>query len=101
MQKYIFHFRIIFNFFVKLNISIKFIKILIVYLNLILFNQKINALSFSTTEKNFKTIFAIRFLETIIDLKHCLKFTKYIKNHIYFYSIIVDFLQKAKTQLLK
>lgn len=101
IKEHIFYFRIIFKLFAKLNISIKFIKIFIVYSSVILLSQKVNVLNFSTTEERLKAIFEIKFLEIFIDLKHYLKITNYIKNHIYFYSIITDFLQKFKIQLLK
>ena len=86
MTKHLKHFRIIFKLFVKLNISIKSIKIFLVCSNVILLNQKIKALDFSTIKERFEIIIEIKFFEIFDDLKHYLKLIKYIKNYIYFIS---------------
>lgn len=73
---------------------IKSIKVFLFYSNVVLLKQKVNVLNFSITEKKFKFIVEIKFLEIFNNLKHYLKLTNYIKDYFYFYSTIADFLQK-------
>lgn len=48
---YLTYLRIIFDPFTKYNIFIKLIKVFLDYLNVVLFNQKVNALKLLTTDK--------------------------------------------------
>ena len=101
MRKHMIHFRTVFKLFNKLNISIKSIKIFIVYSDVVLLKQKINVLNFTTTKERLKAIAEIKFSEIFENLKHYLKLTNYIKDHIYFYSTIANSLQRLKIELLK
>ena len=101
MRKHMLHFRTVFKLFNKLNISIKSIKIFIVYSDVVLLKQKVNALNLIIIKEKLKAIAEIKFSETFENLKHYLKFTDYIRDHIYFYSTIANFLQRLKIELLK
>ena len=98
---HIIHFRSIFKIFSKLNISIKLIKVFLNYSNVVLLRQRIDALKLSTTKEKLKVIANLKFSNIFKNLKHYLKFTKYIRNHIYYYFAIVKSLQNLKTILLK
>ena len=100
-SNHIIHFRSIFKEFSRLNISIKLIKVFLNYLNVVLLRQRVDALKLSTTKKKLKVMANLKFLSTFKNLKHYLKFTKYIRNYIYYYFAIVKFLQNLKTILLK
>ena len=101
MRKHMLHFRTVFKLFNKLNIFIKSIKVFIVYSDVVLLKQKVNVLNFIIIKEKLKAIAEIKFSETFENLKHYLKFTDYIKNHIYFYLTIANSLQKLKIELLK
>lgn len=101
MQKHLHHFRTIFQFFVKSKISIKFIKIFIVYFDVIFLNQKINVLNLSITKEKLKIIIDIQFLETFDDLKTYLNLTSYIKNHIYFFFSYSRFFAKSENSSIE
>lgn len=95
------HLRIIFQLFVKLNIVIKSIKIFLKYSSVSLLKQRVNVLNLFTTEKRLKIIFSIIFSKILMNLKHYLKLTEYIRNQIHYYSTIIKSLQNLKTILLK
>ena len=101
LKEHLTHLRIVFNLFVKFNIIIKSTKVFIDYSNVALLEQRVNSLKLSISEKKLKTIANIKFPETLQDLKHYLELTKYIRDHIYYYAVIVRPLQNLKTSLLK
>ena len=98
---HIIHFRSIFKIFSRLNISIKLIKVFLSYSNVVLLKQRVDELKLSTTKKKLKVIVSLKFSNILKNLKHYLKLTKYIRNHIYYYFAIVKSLQNLKTILLK
>lgn len=98
---YLTHLRIIFDIFSKYNMSIKSIKVFLNNSNVVLFNQKINALKLLTTDENLKAITNCKFLRTLKNLKHYLELTDYIRDRVYYYFAIVKSLQNLRTMLLK
>lgn len=90
---YMTHVRAILEIFTKYNIFIKSTKVVLNYFDVVLFKQRINALEFIITKKRLKFIIKIKFSTTLKNLKHYPKLTEYIRNHIYYYSVIVKSLQ--------
>lgn len=93
--------RNILRIFLKYNISIKSTKIFLKYLNVVLLKQRVNALKLSTTNEKLKAITDLKFFDILKNLEHYFDFTKYIRNHIYYYAAIVKSLQNFKTFLLE
>ena len=101
LKEHLTHLKIVFNLFVKFNIAIKLIKMFIDYSDVALLEQRVNSLKFSISEEKFKAIASIKFSETLQNLKHYFELTKYIRDHIHYYAVIVRSLQNLKSFLLK
>ena len=72
-NEHLMHFQTIFEMFSKCNIFIKSIKVFLKYLDVTLFDQKVNALNLSITKDRFKVISRTKFSITFKDLKHYFK----------------------------
>lgn len=100
LKEHLKYLNIAFKVFVKFNITIKSFKVFIDYSNVTLLRQRSNSLEFSISEKKLKTIADIKFSETLQNLKHYFELTDYIRDHIYYYAVIVKSLQNLKPFLL-
>lgn len=77
---------ILFDIFMKYNISIKPNKSFLNYLNVGLLDQKVHFLDLTTSEKKLKTIKLLNYSETLDALKYYLGLTGYLRNYIHYYA---------------
>ena len=87
--------------FFKFNIFIKSTKMFFNYFNVVLLKQRINVLNLSITSEKLKIIISFKFFKTFKNLKDYFDFTKYIRNHIYYYFAIIKIWENLKITLLK
>lgn len=92
--------RILFDIFLKYNISIKLTKSFLNYLNVGLLGQQVYFLGLITLEEKLRAIKRLTYPETLVVLKYCLGLIGYLLNHIHFYGQLAASLQALKTSLL-
>lgn len=92
---------ILFNIFLKYNISIKPTKIFFNYPDIGLLGQWVNFLGPTTSEEKFRAIKHLIYPKTLSVLKYYLGLTGYFCNYIYFYAQLAFPLQALKTSLLR
>lgn len=80
------HLDTIFDFFNRFNISFSSIKFFPRYSSVQLLNLRINAFELSTFIEKLKAISRLKSSITLRDLKVYLKFTNWIRRHIFYYA---------------
>lgn len=92
--------RILFEIFLKYNISIKSTKSYLNYFDDNLLDQQVNFLDLAIFVEKLKAIRLLNYSNTLGVLKYHLELTSYLRNYIYFYALLVAFFQTFKTFLL-
>lgn len=92
--------RILFDIFLKYNISIKPTKSFLNSRNVRFLGQQVDFLGLITSEKKFWAIRHLTYSETLGALKYYLGLTSYVHSYIHFYSQLAALLQALKTFLL-
>lgn len=93
--------RVLFNIFLRYNISIKPTKSLLNYLNVGLLGQRVNSLGLTTFEEKLKAIRLLAYPDTLGALEYYLGLTGYLQSYIHFYTQLAAPFQKLKTLLLR
>ena len=93
--------RILFEIFLRYNISITPTKLYLNYPDISLFGQQVNSLGLTTSDKKLKAIRLLHYLETLGALEYYLDLTGYLRSYIHFYAQLASPLQALKTRLLK
>lgn len=92
---------ILFEIFLRYNISIKPTKSYLNYSDIGLFGQRVNSLGLTTSDKNLKGIRLLRYPETLGALEYYPGLMGYLRSDIHFYAQLASSLQALKTRLLK
>ena len=100
-EEHLNHLRKVFTLFTKLEISIKPTKIFLRYADVLLLEQRVNALDLTTSEKKLRVIALLQFPSNLAALEKYLEIIEYLRDYIYFYAEISKPLQNLKTKLLK
>lgn len=77
---------ILFDIFLKYNISIKPSKSFLNYSNVGLLDQKVNFLGLTISEEQLRTINLLNYPKTLGVLKYYLRLTGYLRNYIHYYA---------------
>ena len=92
---------ILFDIFLKYNISIKPTEFFLNYPDVGLLGQQINSLGLTTFEEKLRAIRHLTYPETLGVLEYYLGLTGYLRNYIHFYAQLAAPLQALKTSLLR
>ena len=92
--------RILFEIFLKYNISIKPTKSFFNNPDVGLLGQRVNSLDFTTLEEKLQAIKHLIYPKTLGALEYYLGLTGYLRNYIHFYAQLTAPLQALKTSLL-
>ena len=93
--------RILFEIFLRYNISIKPTKSYLNYPDVGLLGQRVNSLRLTTSDEKLKAICFLCYPETLGALEYYLSLTGYLRSYIHFYAQLASPLQALKTRLLK
>ena len=93
--------RILFDIFLKYNISIKPTKSFLNYPDVGLLGQQVNSLGLTTSKEKLRAIKHLTYPETLGLLEYYLGLTGYLRNYIHFYAQLAALLQALKTSLLR
>ena len=93
--------RILFDIFLKYNISIKPIKSFLNYPDVGLLGQQVNSLGPTILEEKLKAIKHLIYPKTLGTLEYYLGLTGYLRNYIHYYAQLAELLQTLKTTMLK
>ena len=91
----------LFELFDKLNITLKFNKIYFEYFIVVLLDQKIDNFEFIIIEKKLKIIFKFQFSVILKLLKSYLNFIDWMRDYVFYYVQLSNFLQIRKILMLK
>lgn len=91
---------ILFDIFLKYNISIKLTKSFLNYPDVGLLGQQINSLGLITSEVKLRAIKHLTYPKTLDTLEYYLGLIGYFQNYIHFYAQLAALLQALKTFLL-
>ena len=86
LTEHLFNLRLLFQLFIKYNISISLIKIFFDYSNVNLFKRYVNFIRFFTIEDKFEIFEIIKYLTILKDLKHYLDLINYFRNNVHYYA---------------
>lgn len=78
--------RILFDIFLKYNISIKLSKSFLNYPNVRLLGQKVSSLGLTTSEEKLRAIKLVNYPKTLDAFEYYLRLTGYLRNYIHFYT---------------
>ena len=101
LKKHVKHLHLIFKLFTNLNINLSSTKFFLDYLTIQFLKLKIDVFDLSTSKEKLKTIFDFKFSKIFQDLKTYLKFTKWLRNYIFFFAQKSEFLQARKIALFR
>ena len=93
--------RVLFNIFLRYNISIQPTKSYLNYPNIALLRQCVNSLGLSTSKEKLKVVRLLKYPETLEALEYYLGLTGYLRSYIHYYTQLASPLQALKTSLLK
>ena len=93
--------RILFEIFLRYNISIKPTKSYLNYPDVGFLGQQVNFLGLTALDKKLKAIRLLHYPETLEALEYYLGLTGYLRSYIHFYTQLASPLQALKTRLLK
>ena len=93
--------RILFDIFLKYNISIKPTKSFLNYPDVRLLGQLVNSLGLTISEEKLRAIKHITYPDTLGALEYYLGLTGYLRSYIHFYAQLAAPLQALKTSLLR
>ena len=93
--------RVLFEIFLRYNISIKPTKLFFNYPDVGLFGKQVNSLGLTTSEEKLKTIRLLTYPDTLGALEYYLGLTGYLQSYIHFYAQLAAPFQKLKTSLLR
>ena len=93
--------RVLFDIFLRYNISIQSTKSYLNYPDVALLGQRVNSLGLSTSEEKLKAVHLLRYSETLGALEYYLGLTGYLRSYIHYYAQLASLLQALKTSLLK
>lgn len=93
-------FQVLFEIFLRYNISIKLTKSFLNYPDVGLFGQKVNSLGLTTSDEKLKAIRLLTYSDTLGALEYYLSLTGYLQCYIHFYAQLAALLQEFKTSLL-
>ena len=92
--------RILFDIFLKYNISIKPNKSFLNYPDVGLLGQQVSSLGLTTSEEKLRAVKYLTYPKTLGALEYYLGLTGYLRNYIHFYAQLAVPLQAFKTSLL-
>ncbi len=93
--------RMLFDIFIRYNISIQPTKSYLNYPDVALLGQRVNSLGLSTSEEKLKAVRLLKYPETLGALEYYLGLTGYLRSYIHYYAQLASPLQALKTSLLK
>lgn len=100
-EKHLRHLRILFQIFLRKEITINSLKTFLRYQSVILLEQRVNALELIIVEEKLKAIALLKFSKNLTALKRYLGLTDYLRNKVYFFADVAKSLQELKIKLLK
>ena len=83
---YLSNLRLLFELFVKYNISIFLIKIFLNYFNINLLNRRVDLFDLVIAKNKLEAIKALKYSITLKDLKHYLDLADYLRDNVYYYA---------------
>ena len=92
---------ILFDIFLRYNISIQPTKSYLNYPDVALLGQRVNSLGLTTSDEKLKAVRLLKYPETLGALEYYLGLTGYLRSYIHFYAQLASPLQALKTRLLK
>ena len=90
----------LFEIFLRYNISIKPTKSFLKYPDIGLFGQRVNSLRLTTSDEKLNAIRLLTYPDTLGALEYYLGLTGYLRSYIHFYAQLAAPLQELKTSLL-
>lgn len=93
--------RILFDIFLRYNISIQPIKSYLNYPDIALLGQQVNSLGLTISDEKLKAVHLLKYLETLEALEYYLGLIGYLRSYIHFYAQLASPLQALKTSFSK
>ena len=93
--------QMLFDIFLRYNISIKPTKSFLNYPDVGLLGQRVNSLGLTTSNKKLKAIWLLAYPDTLGALGYYLGLIRYLRSYIYFYAQLAAPIQKLKTSLFR
>lgn len=93
--------QILFDIFLRYNISIKPTKFFLNYPDVGFLGQRVNSLGLTSSDEKLKAIRLLAYPDTLGALEYYLGLTEYLRSYIHFYAQLAAPLQKLKTSLLR